>query len=217
MAIIHEKYVFKYIIYDIIYHFKERILTSWLLEKLWEEQTELRIVGFPYERLWEVGLGFTRILSDNIFTKTTVWSVFCCGCKESERNSNVNKKSNILCVHAFLEQQSDLLWIHKRLRKSSSIFGTTRLTRLYANYFQVWFGALINAVKIEVQMGYCLLWRGPKCLPGWFGALINAVKIEIQMGNCLIVEGSKIIARMVWGTYNHQHGILTKLLNSVRK
>ena len=44
-----------------------------------------------------------------------------------------------------------------------------------------------------------------------------AVKIEVQMGNCLIVEGSKMLARMVWGTYNHQHGILIKLLNSVRK
>ena len=44
-----------------------------------------------------------------------------------------------------------------------------------------------------------------------------AVKIEVQMGNCLIVEGSKMLARMVWGTYNHQHGDLTKLLNSVRK
>ena len=44
-----------------------------------------------------------------------------------------------------------------------------------------------------------------------------AVKIEIQMGNCLIVEGSKMLARMVWGSYNHQHGDLTKLLNSVRK
>ena len=44
-----------------------------------------------------------------------------------------------------------------------------------------------------------------------------AVKIEVQMGNCLIVEGSKMLARMVWGTYNHQHGILTKLLNLVRK
>ena len=44
-----------------------------------------------------------------------------------------------------------------------------------------------------------------------------AVKIEVQMGNCLIVEGSKMLARMVWGTYNHQHGDLTKLLNSVQK
>ena len=44
-----------------------------------------------------------------------------------------------------------------------------------------------------------------------------AVKIEVQIGNCLIVEGSKKLARMVWGTYNHQHGDLTKLLNSVRK
>ena len=44
-----------------------------------------------------------------------------------------------------------------------------------------------------------------------------AVKIEVQIGNCLIVEGSKMLARMVWGTYNHQHGDLTKLLNSVRK
>ena len=26
-----------------------------------------------------------------------------------------------------------------------------------------------------------------------------------------------MLARMVWGTYNHQHGILTKLLNSGRK
>ena len=31
-----------------------------------------------------------------------------------------------------------------------------------------------------------------------------AVKIEVQMGNCLIVEGSKMLTRMVWGTYNHQ-------------
>ena len=44
-----------------------------------------------------------------------------------------------------------------------------------------------------------------------------AVKIEVQMGNCLIVEGSKMLARVVWGTYNHQHSDLTKLLNSVRK
>ena len=44
-----------------------------------------------------------------------------------------------------------------------------------------------------------------------------AVKIEVQMGNCLIVEGSKMLARMVWGTYNHQHGDLANLLNSVRK
>ena len=28
-----------------------------------------------------------------------------------------------------------------------------------------------------------------------------AVKIEVQMGNCLIVEGSKMLARMVWSTY----------------
>ena len=26
-----------------------------------------------------------------------------------------------------------------------------------------------------------------------------AVRIEVQMGNCLIVEGSKLLARMVWG------------------
>ena len=44
-----------------------------------------------------------------------------------------------------------------------------------------------------------------------------AVKIEVQMGNCLIVEGSNMLASMVWGTYNDQHGNLTKLLNSVRK
>ena len=44
-----------------------------------------------------------------------------------------------------------------------------------------------------------------------------AVKIEVQMGNCLIVEGSKMLARMVWGNCNHQHGDLTNLLNSVRK
>ena len=29
-----------------------------------------------------------------------------------------------------------------------------------------------------------------------------AVKIEVQMGNCLIVEGSKMLARMVWSTIN---------------
>ena len=46
---------------------------------------------------------------------------------------------------------------------------------------------------------------------------IYAVKIEVQIGNCLIVEGSKMLARMVWGTCNHQNGDLTKLLNSVRK
>ena len=40
-----------------------------------------------------------------------------------------------------------------------------------------------------------------------------AVKIEVQMGSCLIVGGSKSF----WGTCNHQHGDLTKLLNSVRK
>ena len=43
------------------------------------------------------------------------------------------------------------------------------------------------------------------------------VKIEVQMGNCLIVEESKMLARMVWGTYSHQHSDLTKMLNSVRK
>ena len=25
-----------------------------------------------------------------------------------------------------------------------------------------------------------------------------AVKIEVQMGNCLIVEGSKMLAKMIW-------------------
>ena len=44
-----------------------------------------------------------------------------------------------------------------------------------------------------------------------------AVKIEVQVGICLIVEESKMLARMVGGTYNHQHSILTKLLNSDRK
>ena len=29
------------------------------------------------------------------------------------------------------------------------------------------------AVKIEVQMGICLIVGGSKCLPGWFGALIT--------------------------------------------
>ena len=38
-----------------------------------------------------------------------------------------------------------------------------------------------------------------------------------QMGNLLDCVGVKMLARMVWGTYNHQHGDLTKLLNSVRK
>ena len=42
-----------------------------------------------------------------------------------------------------------------------------------------------------------------------------AVKIEVQMGNCLIVEGSKMLARMVWGNCNHQHGNLTKLLTGL--
>ena len=44
-----------------------------------------------------------------------------------------------------------------------------------------------------------------------------AVKIEVQIGNCLIVKRSKMLASMVWGTYSHQHSDLTKLLNSVQK
>ena len=46
---------------------------------------------------------------------------------------------------------------------------------------------------------------------------IYAVKIEVKMGICLIVEGSKMLASIVWETYNDQHGDLTKLLNLVRK
>ena len=59
--------------------------------------------------------------------------------------------------------------------------------------------------------------------PEWGGGLnacqdgLGHLFREVQMGNCLIVEGSKMLARMAWGTYNHQHGNLTKLLNSIRK
>ena len=64
--------------------------------------------------------------------------------------------------------------------------------------------------------GHLLDWGGVKMLARMVWGTY-ALKIEVQMGNCLIVEGSKIFARMVWGTYNHQHGDLIKLPNSVQK
>ena len=37
--------------------FEEIIFTSWWLDELREEQREGKTVGFPYDRLYEVGLG----------------------------------------------------------------------------------------------------------------------------------------------------------------
>ena len=39
--------------------------------------------------------------------------------------------------------------------------------------------------------------------------------LQVQMGIAQMGRGVSTLARMVWGTYNHQHSDLTKLLNSV--
>ena len=44
---------------------------------------------------------------------------------------------------------------------------------------------------------------------------IGHTRVTERPFRCLDCRGVKILARMVWGTYNHQRGILTKLLNSV--
>ena len=49
-----------------------------------------------------------------------------------------------------------------------------------------------------ISKGHLLVFGGSEPLPGWFGALINAVKIEVQMAFASVKEGVKAYQDALW-------------------